>query len=210
MKKPLSISLTGPKAYALLLLWLILAYFAGKFILTAALPYYGFSDEVFGRFLDFRWALIGHITGGMIAIVIGPFQFWKSLRDNYRHVHRFMGKTYMISILIGALSATYLAWNSGLAIHWSWAVALQGMSIAWIVTAGMAYRFIRMKKIEQHKRWVIRSYVVTFAFVTFRFINELPAVQALGEFVERGPTEIWIAWTVPLLITEIILQWNNK
>jgi hypothetical protein len=53
---------------------------------------------------------------------------------------------------------------------------------------------------------MIRSYVVTFAFVFFRIAsvtlkamdpaNELQQVQALA----------WAAWALPLLVTEAILQ----
>jgi len=45
-------------------------------------------------------------------------------------------------------------------------------------------------RIIEHKEWMIRSYVVTFAFVIFRWLNEVEAIKGLGNFVERGPTEI--------------------
>ena len=74
----------------------------------------------------------------------------------------------------------------------------------------MAFIQIRKGRITQHKEWMIRSYVVTFAFVLFRFIDELESVRALGSFVERGATEIWVSWAVPLLIVELFISWNKK
>lgn len=58
---------------------------------------------------------------------------------------------------------------------------------------------------------MIRSYVVTFAFVTFRWLVDLPLVIGLMEnFGERGPAVGWFSWTIPLLITEVVLNWNKK
>ena len=75
----------------------------------------------------------------------------------------------------------------------------------------MAYRAIRLKRIVQHREWMIRSYVITFAFVLFRFLDETSISQELmKDFGERGPTCIWLAWAVPLFIAEVILQWNKK
>lgn len=70
---------------------------------------------------------------------------------------------------------------------------------------------IRLKRIPQHKEWMIRSYVVTFAFVLFRYIEESTFASYLIEDVaQRAPTVIWISWAIPLLITEVVLQWNKK
>jgi uncharacterized membrane protein len=210
MKQSNIFSLSTPKSYLALIFWLFLIVFAGRFVIKDAIPYFGFTEEIFGRFWDYKWSLVGHVSGGLLALIIGPFQFWKGFRNKYLTKHRLLGRIYLIAILIGTISSTYLAWTSALKIHWTWALSLQGLAFAWITTATMAYISIRGKRIQQHKEWMIRSYVVTFAFVTFRFLNELPALRELGNFIERGPTEIWVSWAVPLLITEIVLQWNKK
>jgi hypothetical protein len=75
----------------------------------------------------------------------------------------------------------------------------------------MAYVSVMRGRILQHKEWMIRSYVVTFAFVTFRWLNELTIAKTLmPQFAERGPTIIWLSWTIPLLITELVLSWKKK
>ena len=59
-----------------------------------------------------------------------------------------------------------------------------------------------------HKEWMIRSYIVTFAFVLFRWLVDLPFVAELGNFIERAPTVGWGSWVIPLGIVEMIIQWN--
>lgn len=141
-----------------------------------------------GRFWPIKWWLIGHITGGILALTIGPFQFWKSFRTKFLSVHRWLGRIYLMAILIGSISSTYLAWTSALAIYWTWAIALQGLRFSWFFSAIMAYRAIRKRHIQSHKEWMIRSYVVTFSFVSFRWLVDLPFVVDLGNFIERAPT----------------------
>jgi len=204
------LTLQKPTSYVRAGIVLFLILFAGKFVVHDALPYFGLDQETFGRFWNYKWALIGHVSSGLIALVIGPFQFWKTFRNKYLNTHRWMGRIYLTAILLGTISSSYLAWTSGLKIHWSWSVALQGLAFAWITTTSMAYISVMRGRIIQHKEWMIRSYVVTFAFVIFRWLNELEAIKGLGNFAERGPTEIWISWVIPLLIAEIFISSKKK
>ena len=210
MKQKSIFSLSRPRAYIILIFWLFLIVFAGRFIIKDALPYFGFNEDVFGRWWEYKWSLIGHVSGGLMALIIGPIQFWKAFRNRYLKTHRLLGRIYLIAILIGVISSTHLSWTTALKIHWTWALSLQGLGLAWFTTAAMAYISIMRNRIQQHKEWMIRSYVVTFAFVIFRWLNGSSFFRELGNFIERGPTEIWISWTIPLLITEVILQWNKK
>ena len=86
-----------------------------------------------------------------------------------------------------------------------WAVSLFMLAFAWWLTVGMAYAAIRRRRIEAHKEWMVRSYVVTFAFVTFRYLEPLSVWDPLGG--ARGSTVLWLSWVFPLLIAEVILQW---
>lgn len=199
-----------PKAWLILLVWAFLFLFAGKFVLNDAIPYFGFNEEVYGRFWGMKWPLIGHVSGGLIALVLGPFQFWSGFRNRYLKVHRWTGRLYLTGILIGTVSSVTLALTTGIAIHWTWAISLLFLAMAWFFTAAMAFRFILLRRINLHKEWMIRSYVVTFAFVLFRWLNSTPLFVEMGNFIERGPTMIWVSWVIPLFITEIILQWKKK
>ncbi|MBX9785367.1 MAG: DUF2306 domain-containing protein [Chitinophagaceae bacterium] len=203
--------LQKPKSIVTLAIVLFLFLFAGRFIVKDALPYFGLDKETFGWYWDYKWPLIGHISGGLIALAMGPFQFSKTFRNKFISAHRWMGRIYLTAILIGTISATYLAWTSALRVNFSWAFGLQGLAFAWITTATMAYVSVMRKRIAQHKEWMIRSYVITFAFVSFRWFNELTVAKTLmPQFAERGPTIIWLSWTIPLLITEIVLSWKKK
>ena len=68
----------------------------------------------------------------------------------------------------------------------------------------MALRAIRNKRLEQHCAWMIRSYVAAWTFVFCRFWSRAAPRILQGDENDM----IWMTWVMPLLVTEIILQWN--
>jgi uncharacterized membrane protein len=190
-----------PKALALGVVLLL----AGAFIFHYVFPYYlHYNATVFDEFWPRRGWLLAHISSGMVALLIGPFQFSRRLRHRFLPLHRVMGRVYLIAVLCGAIAALGLSLTTPDGRAWS--VGLQGLILAWLTTSGMAYYAIRQGQIEVHQEWMVRSYVVTFAFVTFRFLYDVPPMSHLGPINERSITDIWACWAIPLLATEVILQ----
>lgn len=68
----------------------------------------------------------------------------------------------------------------------------------------MAYYAAVKKNIQIHQEWMIRSYIVTIAFVISGLIIKIPYVQQLGSFEEISPSLFWLGWAVPLFIYELI------
>jgi uncharacterized membrane protein len=150
-----------------------------------------------------------HVAGGVIALVLGPLQFIKYVRTNYKSLHRALGKIYLMSVLFSGLSAFYLAiFDNLLNKHeFMFATGAMSMGVAWFVTSGMAYWTVRKRNFVQHKEWMIRSYVLTSNFIIFRliyyYLHDLPDFQYKEHI---GAFTVWISWSLPLLITEWILQ----
>ena len=70
----------------------------------------------------------------------------------------------------------------------------------------MAVTAVRRGLILQHREWMIRSYVATFAFVTFRVLFLALSNASVGTLNEQLAVSSWFCWAVPLLITEAWLQ----
>jgi hypothetical protein len=84
---------------------------------------------------------------------------------------------YMTSVALSAGAAYYLA--STTELGWVFGAGLLGLATAWVVTTGLAFTAIRRGLIEQHREWMIRSYVVTTGFVTFRVVMlRLPLLKS--------------------------------
>jgi hypothetical protein len=91
-------------------------------------------------------------------------------------------------------------------LGWTFGAGLLGLAFAWVVTTGLAFASIKKHLIEQHKEWMIRSYVVTFAFVVFRVGVVGFVATGVGETPESLSFLAWVCWAVPLLVTEAFLQ----
>ena len=53
---------------------------------------------------------------------------------------------------------------------------------------------------------MIRSYVATFAFVVFRILAGVMQVVEFGTQQEQLAIAAWLCWSLPLVITEVVLQ----
>jgi hypothetical protein len=173
------------------------------FIAAAAIPYFlRIEESQFRQYWPMRGWLLVHITMGMVALLSGPVQLWLGLKDLAPAVHRKLGYVYLAAIVVGAASAYYLAFNtSGGVVFGS---GLAGLATAWLLTTGLAFLAIRRHLYEQHKEWMIRSYVVTFAFVTFRALDTVIAGRM--PLLDHIGISAWFCWSVPLLLNEVVLQ----
>ena len=179
------------------------------YVLTRAFPMLLPSEETYGTYFWPRapW-LFPHAILGIVAITIGPFQFISAIRNKYLNVHRMMGRVYVIAVVLGGISGMYLAITTG--INFPYMIGLITMSFFWTASAVMAYLAIRNKKIELHKEWMIRSYVITFtAFVFTRLIIDVLNRTDLATNTEVLAFSVWSSWVIPLLLTEIVLQWRK-
>jgi hypothetical protein len=185
--------------------WATVLSIAAYFVLMRVPRYFVWSEATYTAYYWWRASfLFPHILGGLIALVIGPFHFWARIRNGYPKVHRIGGRMYLISVLVGAVFGLAMAVTSsrGLAVG----SGLFGLAVAWLLTSGMAFISIRKRNFVQHKQWMVRSYVVTFGFVTFRVINNLLIYYGIGPATDRLGLVSWACWAVPLLLTELVIQ----
>ena len=149
-----------------------------------------------------RALLIPHTLCGMLALVAGPIQFSSRVRRRHLKFHRVLGRVYVVSVFIGAFTGIALAAGRP---------GLPGTSMqaaAWIVCTTAAFITARNRHIVQHRQWMIRSYAVTFTFVSSRVLNLWPRYWShLGDsFAAVGV----IAFTLgSLLIVEVGLNWRE-
>ncbi len=182
-------------ALALLALW---------FIGRSALPYFELSQAHYGPyFWPRRWGLVLHIAGGVIALTVGLVQLWLGLTNRVAALHRALGKLYVGVIVVASIAGFYLALT--ITGNAPYAAGLFFLCVAWVITTSMAVLAIRRRNLHQHREWMMRSYAVTFAFVTFRFGVDTLASQGLA-ISDAQAIMAWACWAIPLLLLEPLLQ----
>jgi len=107
-------------------------------------------------------------------------------------------------VLLSSAAAYYLAFHTDVGVVFG--AGLAGLATAWLVTTGLAFAAIKRQLYDQHKEWMIRSYVVTTGFVSFRAVFPLLQSSGIADAGAAAAMAAWGCWAVPLLITEAVLQ----
>jgi uncharacterized membrane protein len=190
--------------YGLLLAGAIVLLFAARFWFHDVFPYIAeYTEASYRRFWPQRYGLLLHVIGGSLALFTGPFQLWSGLRKRLRTVHRWLGYAYMTGVAMASLGSFYLAFFA----RPDFGVSLFIMAIVWCLTIGMALMAIKSKRIDAHREWMVRSYIVTFSFVSYRYLVKLPLLEPLGGGLVA--TVLWASWVVPMMVYETASQWNR-
>ncbi len=145
--------------------------------------------------------LVGHITGGAIMLIAGAVALRIGLTREWFRWHRVAGYTYLAAGMIASVSALIRSLD---AKHTP-GLATAALAAVWISLSAMAFRAIRNRRIEQHRDWMIRSYVAAWTFVFCRFYSRVMPDVLQGDESDM----IWATWIGPLIICEICLQWRR-
>lgn len=159
--------------------------------------------ELFAAVAQRKFVFFLHIGGGIIALALGAWNFVEASRRRFIYVHRWVGRIYLISVLVGGIAGLMLATTAqgGLAGRMGFAV----LALLWLATGAMAYYRIRNYDIVLHRQWVIRNYALTFAAVTLRIW--IPVLMGAGyEFQDAYAAIAWISWVPNLLFAEFLLR----
>ncbi|MCS7483498.1 DUF2306 domain-containing protein [Umezawaea endophytica] len=160
-----------------------------------------------------------HVVSAGISLVVGPFQFAKVIRRRYRAVHRWIGRTYVVSIAFASVSGLVMAaFNSAAFVGF---FGFGTLSVLWGWTTWRGYRAIREHDVASHQAWMIRSFALTFAAVTLRlWLGVLIIFQLVVGFggpnaeVDQLMTDAYAAvpflcWLPNIVIAEIMIRRRN-
>jgi uncharacterized membrane protein len=168
---------------------------AGNFALVAG--------EVAANSFPTPLGLQVHIVASGVAMLIGPFQFLRALRNRAPRVHRWMGRTYVLACLIGGLAGGAIALFSS-----SGPVAgfgFLGLASCWLFCTSRAYLAVRARGYVTHQRWMIRSFALTFAAVMLRIY--IPLALAAGiDYAVSYPAIAWLCWVPNLVVAQYLVR----
>ena len=140
-----------------------------------------------------------HIVAAGVALLTGPFQFARGLRNRLPRVHRWLGRTYVVACLVGGAAAGAIALfsTSGLVAG----AGFLSLAICWVGATVIGFLAIRGGDVARHRRWMTRSFALTYAAVMLRIY--LPTATGLGlEFAQAYPVIAWLCWLPNLVVAQ--------
>jgi uncharacterized membrane protein len=150
----------------------------------------------------YRVAFYVHIFSGPFVLFNGLILLSDSVRRRHGGLHRLLGRLQVIVLLLFVLPSgvvmsrhAFGGWPAGLSFLLL-SVATAGCAIAGVVHA-------RRRHYDQHRRWMLRSYVLICSAVALRLFSG--AAELVGVPSSEGAYIVaaWASWLLPLAAYEI-------
>ena len=200
---PLTTSKTT-RSHAKLFLWIVLFLAAFSVIFSTEIPilrdqpiYHTYRLQLIAD----RYLLIPHAIFGTIALLSGPIQFSTRIRRKHLQFHRILGRVYVTAVLLAGPIAIIISTGSNLIVG-TWVQAG-----AWFVCTLAAFLSARNRHIADHRRWMVRSYALTFTFISLRVLNFLPWYVKLND--ADATLAIVVATFLSVLVPDLAFSWQE-
>jgi uncharacterized membrane protein len=179
------------------LLSLGIALYAYHYLLPGAFAPPGIKENP----MAYPWLFV-HAGLAATAMLLGPFQFLQPLRTRRPRLHRWIGRTYVFACLTGGSAGLALAMGSTAGPIAR--VGFAALAVTWLITTGMAWRMALHRRFADHRRWMIRSFALTFAAVTLRLYMPLGQVLHMDPLAAYRAIS-WLCWVPNLVAAELYL-----
>ena len=174
---------------------------------------YFFVDRKFGLLQsktetllsDIFWnaAFYTHIILGGVALLVGWIQFNDKFRTARLNWHRQIGKIYVSTALISAVTGICIAlYATGGMIA---SLGFVGLGATWFFSTSKGYISIKNKNIAVHQKMMIYSYAACLAAVTLRIYLPL-LIMIFGDFTKAYLLVAWLCWVPNMLVAYMITR----
>jgi uncharacterized membrane protein len=168
---------------------------------TEMLHLLGIVDDTQTRAAPFLFVV--HALSGSVALVSGPLQLNRRLRNRNRNLHRVIGRLYMWAIWLASVGGLWSAIFFDVNVAAKFAFGT--LAVLWFSTTTVAYLRIRNRKIREHREWMIRSFALSLFFVTFSVWTPGLASTKLPEAVAY-PLGVFLSWFLNLMVAELWIR----
>lgn len=170
----------------------------GLSALRYGLPGQPFAPPLTNLLNQREWLVLHAVMGGL-ALMLGPWQFSTRLRARHPRLHRSVGWGYVLAILVGGIASLPLALGADGGPIARAGFALLGL--IWLATTAIALGHIKAHRIAEHRRWMLRSFVLTAAGITLRL--QIGIGNAFGIPIDQYYTSLaWTSWLPQALVLE--------
>jgi hypothetical protein len=149
----------------------------------------------------YQWAFYAHIVSGPISLVLGLILISERFRKRFPKWHRSLGKAQAAVVLFllspsGLWLAYYAQTGTFAAIGFALLAVATGMCVL------LGWRSAVKRQFIEHRRWMLRCFLLLCSAVIVRIVGGLATVTSLGDSWIY-PVTAWASWLVPLTTFEL-------
>jgi uncharacterized membrane protein len=159
-------------------------------------------DEVFARHPVLTMV---HVVPGLLFMILGPFQFNKSIRARHLQWHRWNGRILVACGLVIGVSALLMSFTMQSIGGVNQTAATILFALFFLFALNKAVWHISRREIILHRQWMIRTYAIGLAVATIRpIIGIFFATSPLSGLTPREffGTAFWIGFVLHLIAAE--------
>jgi uncharacterized membrane protein len=166
------------------------------------------KDPMWQHYQPFKWWLLPHGIAGACALLLGPMQFSDRLRNRFRRFHRVVGRIYVAGVFVAAPLGFYIQYfQERMGDPRSFSIAAAVDAALWMTTTAIALAFILKGKVQEHRRWMTRSFAVALVFLEGRVIGGVSGFENLD--VHANETIVWACLAFSILSADLVLAWQE-
>lgn len=158
-----------------------------------------------GLFARYPVLTLIHILPGLLFIVLGLFQFSRSIRARYPRWHRRSGRVVLVCGVITGVTALVMSFAMPSIGGVNQAAATTLFGLFFLLALYKAFRHIRRGNTALHREWMLRGYAIGLAVATIRpivgvfFATSVFSGLTPHEFFGTG---FWIGFVLHLILAE--------
>jgi hypothetical protein len=144
-------------------------------------------------------------------MLLGFFQFSKTIKRKYINIHRWSGRVYAVIILfLSGPSGFIMSCHANGGIFSKTAFVI--LSILWMSFTFLSVYYVLKKDIINHQKFAIRSFALTLSAISLRLFKYIIVFLFQPQQMEAYRIVAWLGWTFNLIVAEIIILYfiSNK
>jgi len=157
----------------------------------------------------YRPAFYVHIVCGPIVLVNGLILLGERFRRRHSGLHRVLGRVQVFVLLLFVLPSgvvmsrhAFGGWPAGVSF------LLLAVATGWCAVAGVIHA--RRRRFEEHRRWMLRSYVLICSAVALRLISGATGLVEVPSPEEAYVVAAWSSWLFPLAAFEMAERFRAR
>jgi uncharacterized membrane protein len=159
------------------------------------------ADEIDRPYVEHPWLAYLHIAPGVVYLLGAPLQLSRRFRTRHYTVHRRLGRVLLTAALLnGIFAVVFGALFSYGGIGEAVAAVVFG---AWFVFCLLrAFVAIRNGDVIQHRRWMIRAFVIGLGVGTIRIWMALLLGLGVVDLRDSFPIAFWLSFVMHAIAAE--------
>lgn len=146
--------------------------------------------------------LVSHMIAAVPCIILGPLLFYRGLLKANPKLHRKLGTFYVYGVFYSAITVIPLAMSKANPIPQT---GFTVMAVIWFTVTWFGFMAARNKNFIAHRRWMMRSYAMSFAFIHVNVTYHWIGIYDMMEPISIKVMQSMVSWMFDLFVIEIYL-----